>query len=92
MTWRGRTREQLLAHLAAPSVPRSTIAPWWPLVPGARLPEPPLEADVTLAADPPAEATAVLQRCEPLDVDVRGVPITDLLDPAYEALRDPADP
>ncbi len=83
LAWRGRTREQLLAHLAgAASTPRSEIAPWWPLVPGARLPDPPLDIDQLTDAAP--AAGDVLHRCEPLDAEVRGVPVTDLLAPAYD--------
>jgi uncharacterized Zn finger protein len=84
LTWRGRTREQLLAHLAAATTERSEITPWWPLVPGARLPDPPFDSD-DLLGDPDATAGAgVLHRCEPLAADVRGVPIVDLLAAAYQ--------
>ena len=89
LTWRGRTREQLLGHLGAGESTGSAIAPWWPLVPGARLPEPPIEADVSLAAEPPPDSAAALARCEPLDVEVRGVPVAELLRPAYQALDGP---
>jgi len=87
LTWRGRTREQLLGHLrsAAPDS-AATIAPWWPLVPDARLPDSPTDLDALLLPDPQAAADAVLRRCDPLDVDVRGTPITELLGAAYEAL------
>jgi uncharacterized Zn finger protein len=84
LTWRGRTREQLLAHLTqSASTSRSEIAPWWPLVPGARLPDPPLDLD-QLIDDPTSTAAAeTLQRCETLAADVRGVPVIDVLAPAY---------
>lgn len=84
LAWRGRTREQLLAHLAdaAPET-RSEIAPWWPLSPRSRLPDPPLDID-HLSGDPTTSGTAeVLQRCDSLAADVRGIPIVDLLAPAY---------
>ena len=88
LNWRGRSREQLLSHLrvsdAGTTVPN---APWWPLVPSARLPDPPAEADAMPA--PPTEPTAVLHRCDPLDIYVRGQAVIDLLAPAYEALVDP---
>ena len=64
------------------------IAPWWPLTPGAPLPETPLDVDTVLLADLPVDATAALRRCEPLAVEVRGVPVTDLLDPIYTTLID----
>jgi hypothetical protein len=43
--------------------------------------------DRSRAADDDAlvHPAAVLRRCEPLDVDVRGAPVVALLDPAYEA-------
>jgi len=84
LAWRGRTREQLLAHLTqATPTNRSEIAPWWPLVPGARLPDPPLDID-NFVDDPTTMAVSkVLERCEPLAADIRGIPVVDLLAPAY---------
>ena len=84
LAWRGRTREQLLAHLTQTTPDsRSEIAPWWPLVPGARLPDPPLDID-RLGDDPNSSAAAeTLQRCEILAADVRGLPVVDVLAPAY---------
>lgn len=84
LAWRGRTRDRLLAHLSTtrPST-RSEVAPWWPLVPGARLPDPPLDIDLLVDDATTSDAATVLQRCEPLDADVRGVPVVDLLGPAY---------
>ena len=89
LAWRGRTREQLLAHFG-PAATRAemTIAPWWPLVPGGRLPKDQYVDSVVVAASP-AGPDAVLRRCDPLDVDVRGVPVTDLLADAYTTLVDP---
>ncbi len=87
LTWRGRTREQLLGHLRATAADgAAAVAPWWPLVPGARLPDPPANVDVVLGLDAPIDPAAVLRRCEPLDVDIRGEPVSDLLAPAYAAL------
>jgi uncharacterized Zn finger protein len=84
LAWRGRTRQQLLAHLtqSAPTT-RSAIAPWWPLVPGARLPDPPLDLDHLAAEPTPTAAAETLQRCETLAADVRGIHLVDLLAPAY---------
>ncbi len=97
LAWRGRTREQVLAQLgvvaagAGIRAREDGLPPWWPLVPGA------LGADgtrSTLAPLPlPSPATPpdrVLARLEPLGADVAGVPIVELLRPAYEALA--ADP
>ena len=90
LAWRGRTREQLLTHLGdADPTTRSEIAPWWPLLPGARLPDPPFDSH-DLIDDPTTTAAAeVLQRCEPLAADVRGVLIVDLLAPAYAGPEQP---
>jgi len=89
LAWRGRTREQLLAHLAGvTTMSRSQIAPWWPLVPGARLPDPPLDIDRLTDAGTTMGTAEVLQRCEPLDAEVRGVPVVDLLAPAYHITSD----
>jgi hypothetical protein len=86
LSWRGRSRDQLLGHLRAPTPPAGDIAPWWPLTAGAPLPGTPLDVDTVLLADLPVDATAILRRCEPLAVEVRGVPVTDLLDPIYTTL------
>jgi uncharacterized Zn finger protein len=87
LTWRGRTRDQLLGHLRATAPDTAAaIAPWWPLVPAAPLPDPPADADAFLAPDAPTDPTAVLRRCDPLHVDVREEPVTDLLAAAYEAI------
>ena len=67
---------------------RSLVAPWCrsfardaPGITGCRG----FAAD-KLAAEPADPATAVLERCEPLDVTVRGVDARQLLNAAYEAL------
>ena len=52
LTWRGRTRADVLAHLATDTDARSTVAPWWPLVPGAPLPHPTHEPDLWTTTDP----------------------------------------
>ena len=87
LNWRGRSREELLGHLRVSGAgTAATVTPWWPLVPGARLPNTPTDADESPA--PPAEAASVLRRCDQLDVDVRGHTVNELLAPAYEALVD----
>jgi len=90
LTWRGRTREELLENLTGgvSSTTRSVVAPWWPLVPGARLPDPPIDFEVVAEGATTPGAADVLQRCEPLDADVRGVPVVDLLGPAYDVADD----
>jgi len=91
LLWRGRTREELLAHLSAATVTSPVVAPWWPLVPGAHLPVAATDGATDLLAGPPTDPAAALQRCEPLDVEIRGVPATDLLAAAYDAFVDPLD-
>lgn len=90
LTWRGRTREQLLAHLDALSAATRTdgLPTWWPLVPGRtdldRLRwRPPTSA-------PPARADAVLARLPVLEADVGGTAVVDLLVAAYATLVEPA--
>jgi hypothetical protein len=82
LAWRGRTRDELLAHLGTAGDGRVAVAPWWPLVPGAPLP-------AAAAGDPWADvdpATAALARLGPLAVEVRAIPAADLLGRAYRSL------
>lgn len=87
LAWRGRTRNELLEHLGRRATVRSGIAPWWPLVPGARLPEPSIEASALISSEPPVDPAGVLARCQPLDLKLHGTPVVDALAPAYRALR-----
>lgn len=80
LRWRGRERSELLAHLGGDA--HEEVAPWWPLVPGAPLPTSPLLRDPWCDVDP----AAALTRLGPLDVEVRGRPVTDLFIAAYEVL------
>jgi hypothetical protein len=82
LLWRGRTREQVLAHLDRPDGTVGQIAPWWPLIPGAPLP---FEVD-RLGEVGDADASAALTRLGSLDVEVRGRPVVELLAEAYRAL------
>jgi hypothetical protein len=82
LLWRGRTRDEVLAHLGGHRAPREEIAPWWPLVPGAPLPADAGHRDPWTDADP----AAALVRLGPLTVAVRGTPVTDLLRRAYDVL------
>jgi hypothetical protein len=86
LAWRGRTREEVLAHLhAAGGEPDPRLPPWWPLAPGAA---PPAGVRVRAAApDPPVPAERVLARLEPLGVEVGGVPVLERLAGAYRALH-----
>lgn len=89
LTWRGRTRDQLLAHLDAlsPTARTDGLPVWWPLVPGAtdldhlrwRSPAP----------SPPAVPHAVLSRLQPLSATFADRPITDAIALAYPALITP---
>lgn len=88
LAWRGRSRDELLAHLDAlsPTARTDGLPVWWPLVPGGtdlerirwRPPTP----------SPPAEPAAVLDRLPDLDATVAGTPATQLLAGAYETLID----
>lgn len=88
LAWRGRTRDEVLAHLGIGRDARAEVAPWWPLVPGAPPPadggrgDPWRDADAWRDADP----SGVLVRLGPLDVDVQGRPATEALPAAYAAL------
>ena len=82
LLWRGRTRDELLAHLGAGADARAEVAPWWPLVPGAALPAGAGLGDAWLDVDP----FSALNRLGPLDVEVRSRPVTDLFAPPYETL------
>ncbi len=82
LRWRGRDRDELLAHLGSASGARAEVAPWWPLVPGAPLPVEAAPRSAGITADP----TAALARLGPLDVEVRGHPLTERLAAAFVAL------
>ena len=96
LEWRGRTRDQILEPLRARAGAdvehdeRSVVAPWWPFGPRESLPVNHAGVDASpadqLAAEPADPSTAVLQRCEPLEVTIRGVDARELLTAAYEAL------
>lgn len=115
LTWRGREREQVLAPLAeAGREPGSwedsashavagegpSVAPWWPLVPGAvggadagsaggpsgDVPDP----LSLLGSERPLQPAAVLDRLDDLDVSVGDKPVAELLAAAYRAVVDNA--
>jgi uncharacterized Zn finger protein len=95
LTWRGRTREELLAHLTqgAETVGSAEIAarvaPWWPLVPGQVKTQikSTLRAD-DLIAEPPIIPIAVLARLCDLSLDGSSVPdIAERLADSYRKIR-----
>jgi len=90
LTWRGRTRDQLLERVgpaASADAAGDEVAPWWPFGPG---PLPILgEGRSSLSAPGGAEPDrpdAVLDRLEPLEVQIAGTAFTELLGPAYDHL------
>lgn len=91
LTWRGRTRDELLAHLdaLAPAGRSDGLPVWWPLVPDTtdldRLRwRPP-------TASPPVTAHAALSRLGDLDAAVGGTPVCELLAGAYPTLVTPGE-
>ena len=90
-TWRGRTRDELLAHLDArcQSAAEHDLPVWWPLVPGMN--EPGRVHWQTPDAVPPNPPDAILARLGPLDVLYGDVPIATYLTDAYVALTAPTD-
>jgi hypothetical protein len=64
---------------------RSEVAPWWPFADGP-LPAEHRGGTGDAAREAPEDPAAVLARLEPLAVDVRTTPVTDVLRAAYEAL------
>lgn len=87
LTWRGRTREELLAHLRPEPGP-SRLPPWWPLAP---LTDPVRPEPSPPPVERPEPSDRVLVRLPDLAIDVRGQPITELFRVAYEQIvADPA--
>lgn len=88
LSWRGRTRDQVLEPLGAPDGPATAanaIAPWWPFA-DAVMPAPGDLAMVDLRPSDVDRPDAVLDSLEPLDVLVGSIPFRDLLQPAYAEL------
>jgi uncharacterized Zn finger protein len=89
LNWRGRTRDELLAHLDAlsPAADDDGLPAWWPLVPGRT------DLDRTRwrtpYANPPDPAHNALARLQPLDVEHAKVPVEVYLATAYPVLTDP---
>lgn len=91
-TWRGRTRDQMLAHLdqiALPGKRADGLPSWWPLMPGTIRPE--HVRWQAPAPTTPEPAHGVLRRLEPLDVDVLHRSLADVLTTAYPLLVTPEE-
>lgn len=98
LTWRGRSREQILGRIRpadnTESV-RAGLPPWWPLTPdqstaadGRRsLPEATLPGTMLPEATPAEPPHRILARLESLTADVGGPALVDLLVPAYRNLN-----
>ncbi len=91
LSWRGRTREQVLDLLAAGrsagahGARNDGLPAWWPLVPG-RGERPHRRQPLSIAVSP-VPAHRVLARLESLDAEIAGTPVTELLAAAYEVLE-----
>jgi uncharacterized Zn finger protein len=97
--WRGRGKDDLLANLRTRRAGRQPKEPApdddaWPTVPGPPLADC-LGAFWDLACDlpevrprPAAVADALLRQLDPPEVTVRGVPVDELLAPAYRTLAE----
>jgi hypothetical protein len=85
LQWRGRTRDQVLGRLRATRAP---VASWWPFAPGPLPVLPDRRPEITTPQDP----AAVLDALEPPAIVVRGVPLLELLRPAYETITRTAEP
>ena len=90
LSWRGRSREQVLGYLAQGRSASAQLAradglpTWWPLTPG-RTVRHSGRWTVPIAA-PPEPVHRVLARLEPLDIEVAGTPAGELLIAAYTTL------
>lgn len=82
LAWRGRSRDELLAHLQPGSSGSPPVAPWWPLVPGAALPTGVARSDTWVEV----HATGALTRLGPLDAHVRGRPVNEVLAEVYRTI------
>ncbi len=93
LTWRGRTRADLLAHLerlGSDGVGHG-LPSWWPLRPSALAPDRPDPATPSNrwrppTSTPPEVPAAVLARLVELDVTVVGRPAGEAISVAYPAL------
>jgi len=99
--WHGRSRDDVLEQLrvagAAAADDATQVAPWWPLTPGGGS-----KVDDQGDADPddaaaggrfalqaataPEPRHAVLARCEPTSLELKGCGLLDYVAPAYDAM------
>jgi len=92
---RGRGRDAVLDALTEPgqgeaTAPEVEIAPWWPFAPG---PLPDLsEARLLVEVDVPDRPDEVLGSLEPLDVEVGGRTLAELVRPMYERIAEMGGP
>ena len=100
LAWRGRTREQVLAHLhvvetsgGGAAAAASAVAPWWPLVPGAVGGGPAGDGAgrlfVVPMVDLPDDPGRVLDRLAGLELDSSGTAVSVRLADAYRSALDP---
>ncbi len=82
LAWRGRTREELLAHLHREPDARR-LPPWWPLTP-TRTFEP--AAASVRSAEPPDPPARVFARLAPLAIEFGDRPLGEILSDAYERI------
>ncbi len=87
LAWRGRDREEMVAGLHPDdrtNTAHALLPPWWPLAPG--LAGQATARPVVPDADRPDPPHRVLARLEPLDADVGGTPLVELLVASYDVL------
>jgi uncharacterized Zn finger protein len=87
LTFRGRSREEVLGALGSSrsdhrSEAPAEVAPWWPFAPGPLPPLPDSELIGETLADPD-RPDAVLDGLESLEVEIRGVALSELIRPLY---------
>ncbi len=90
LEWRGRNQDEILALLRTThSAPSDPVTPWWPFAPGP-IPESLLANADGSSGLPAAGNESALDRLEPIDVQVLGSNLSDLLRPAYAAFGEAA--
>ncbi len=96
LAWRGRTRDQVLAPLMAQTATPlqgsddADLPPWWPLEPtGMPLERVGLDPLDLVGVPSRGGGEGVLHRLAPLDVEVRGEPVTEWLGRVHRNLMAP---
>ncbi|GAA1971724.1 SWIM zinc finger family protein [Amycolatopsis minnesotensis] len=85
LTWRGRTRDELLANLRTARAGTSPVGPALPTTPAAFYA---LQADLPSATAPASDPASLLDQLPATTFTLRGHTLPDLLRPAYQALDD----